>query len=107
MVLGYCATAIRLISTAEPGVVLVDLDPGDEYGLDLKPAISRHLGVAVIILTSSGDPLERRRALSSRALSEATPTEHPESSPGALRGLSVLSRSDSDKPLMFLPKPTT
>lgn len=61
------ATALRLIGTAAPDVVVLDLNLGDTCGLDLMPAISRHPGIAVVILTSSDDPLQRTRALASGA----------------------------------------
>lgn len=61
-------TALRQLRDAAPHVVLLDLDLGDEHGLDLMPAISRHPGVAVVILSSSDDPLERIRALGAGAV---------------------------------------
>lgn len=61
------ATAMRVVRDAVPDVVVLDLNLGDEYGLDLLPEIGRHPGVAVIILTGSGDPLERAKALAAGA----------------------------------------
>lgn len=61
------ATAIRLIHDTEPDVVVLDLDLGDECGLDLMPAISRLPGIAVIILSASDDPLQRPRSLAAGA----------------------------------------
>lgn len=61
------ATALQALRDAAPDIVVLDLDIGDEYGLDLLPAISRHPGVAVIILTASEDPLAPQRALAAGA----------------------------------------
>lgn len=61
------AEALRILGEAVPDVVVLDLDLGDEYGLDLMPQITRHPGVAVVIMTSSDDPLERSRALAAGA----------------------------------------
>lgn len=61
------ATALRLIHEAVPDVVVLDLNIGDECGLDLMPAINRHPGIAVVILTASDDPLQRTRALATGA----------------------------------------
>lgn len=60
---GDGSTALRVVRDAAPDVVVLDLYLGDEYGLDLIPAISQQPGVAVIILTSSDDPLDQSRAL--------------------------------------------
>ena len=65
---GNGEAALRIVRDAGPDVVVLDLSLGDEYGLDLMPAIGRHPGVAVIVLTSSDDPLERSRALASGAV---------------------------------------
>ena len=59
--------ALRLVREAQPDVVVLDLDLGNEYGLDLMPAIGGCQGAAVVILTSSDDPLERTRALAAGA----------------------------------------
>ena len=59
---GNGEAALQLVRDAGPDVVVLDLSLGDEYGLDLMPAIGSHPGVAVIILSSSDDPLERSRA---------------------------------------------
>lgn len=72
------ATALRLIRETSPNVVVLDLNLGDEYGLDLMPEIGRHPGVAAIILTASDDPLERVRALAAGAaafISKLSPAE--------------------------------
>jgi len=61
--------ALRVIGNASPDVVVLDLDLGDEYGLNLLPAISTRRGVAVVILSASDDPLERTRALAAGAAS--------------------------------------
>jgi DNA-binding NarL/FixJ family response regulator len=62
------AAALRVIGDAEPDVVVLDLDLGGEYGLDLMPAIRRHPGIVVVILTASDDPIERSRALRAGAV---------------------------------------
>lgn len=61
------ATALRLLRETSPDVVVLDLNIGDEYGLDLMPGFCRHPEVAVIILTASDDPLERASALAAGA----------------------------------------
>ncbi|MCG2576471.1 response regulator transcription factor [Dechloromonas sp. XY25] len=60
--------ALRLLAEAAPGIVVLDLDLGGERGLDLLPAIGRHPGVKVIILSSSDDPQEKVRALDAGAV---------------------------------------
>lgn len=60
--------ALQLLTDVAPGVVVLDLDLGSERGLDLLPAIGRHSGVKVIILSSSDDPLEKVRALDAGAV---------------------------------------
>lgn len=91
--------ALQIIRDAVPDVVVLDLELGDEHGLDLMPAIARFPGVEVIVLSSSDDPLERAQALDAGALvfvSKFSPAEelvaailalHPRSS-----GAGVLSR---------------
>jgi two-component system, NarL family, nitrate/nitrite response regulator NarL len=61
------AGTLRAVRDAQPDVVVLDLDLGGEYGLDLLPAIRRHPGIAVVILTASDDPRERNRALAAGA----------------------------------------
>lgn len=65
---GNSHAALRYLRDAPPDVVVLDLDLGEEDGLDLMPAISRHPDIDVIILSSSDDPLERIRALGAGAL---------------------------------------
>lgn len=70
--------ALRKLRDTAPDVVVLDLDLGGERGLDLMPAIGRHAGVAVIILSSSDDPLERAQALCAGAaafISKFSPAE--------------------------------
>lgn len=59
--------ALRIVDAAAPDVVVLDLDLGGEYGLDLMPAIKSHKGVSVIILTSSDDPAEQARSFAAGA----------------------------------------
>jgi DNA-binding NarL/FixJ family response regulator len=61
------AAAIRMASEEAPDIVLLDLDLGDEYGLDLIPAIAGQRGAAIIILTASDSPRVRRLALAAGA----------------------------------------
>lgn len=60
--------ALQIIRDAVPNVVVLDLELGDEHGLDLMPAIARFPGVEVIVLSSSDDPLARAQALDAGAL---------------------------------------
>lgn len=60
-------TALRLIRATAPDIVVLDLNLGDEYGLDLMPEIGLYPGIAVIILTASDDVLARTRALAAGA----------------------------------------
>lgn len=95
------STALRMIGETVPDVVVLDLNLGDEYGLDLMPAISRHPGIAVIILTASDDPLERVRALAAGAaafISKLSPVEELIAAilaarPGEMGGLSSVAGS--------------
>lgn len=59
--------ALRVIREIVPDVVVLDLNLGNECGLDLMPVIGRHPGIAVIILTASDDPRARARALAAGA----------------------------------------
>lgn len=65
---GNCHAALRNLHNAPPDVVVLDLDLGEEDGLDLMPAIDRHPGIEVIILSASDDPEEAIRALGAGAL---------------------------------------
>lgn len=60
--------ALQKLHDTAPHVVVLDLDLGGEHGLDLMPAIGRHPGIEVIILSSSDDPQERIRALAAGAV---------------------------------------
>lgn len=64
---GDGATAIRLARDSVPDVVLLDLDLGNEYGLNLLPVLRGQFGPEIIILTASDDPLDRSRALAAGA----------------------------------------
>lgn len=55
-------TAIRICREATPDVVVLDLDLGNEHGLDLMPKVGLDKGVDVVIFSASDDPEERRRA---------------------------------------------
>lgn len=71
-------TAMQIVRRVAPDVVVLDLDLGGEYGLDLMPAIGGRQGAAVVILTASDDPLERTRALAAGAeafVSKFSPAE--------------------------------
>ncbi len=75
---GDGATALRLISQAKPNIVVLDVHLGDEYGLDLLPALARRPELAVIVLTASCDPQDRRSAFAAGAvafISKYSPAE--------------------------------
>lgn len=59
--------ALQIVRDTAPDVVVLDLELGDEYGLDLMPALTRFPGVEVIVLSSSDDLLTRKQALSKGA----------------------------------------
>lgn len=59
--------ALRAVVDSAPEVVVLDLDLNGKDGLELMPAINREPGIAVIILTSSDDPMARPRALAAGA----------------------------------------
>ena len=61
-------TALRLISQAVPDIIVLDIQLGDEYGLDLLPAIARQPAIAVIVLSASSDAQDRRRAFAAGAV---------------------------------------
>lgn len=63
-----CATALQLLHDVSPDLVVLDLDLGDEHGLDLMPAIRRFPGIDVVILSASDDPLARIRAAGAGAI---------------------------------------
>lgn len=70
--------ALQIVRDAAPDVVVLDLELGDEYGLDLMPALTRFPGVEVIVLSSSDDLLTRKQALSKGArafVSKFSPAE--------------------------------
>jgi DNA-binding NarL/FixJ family response regulator len=56
-------TAVRIARESVPDVVVLDLDLGREYGLDLMPAIGGgRPELAFVIFTSADNPSERSRA---------------------------------------------
>ena len=59
--------ALRAVVDSAPQVVVLDLDLDGKDGLELMPAINREPGIAVIVLTSSDDPLARPRAFAAGA----------------------------------------
>lgn len=65
---GNGIAALKLARDLAPDVVVLDLDLGGQYGLDLMPAIGGRQGSAVVILTSADDPLEKSRALAAGAV---------------------------------------
>lgn len=65
---GNCHAALLRLYDVSPDVIVLDLDLGEEHGLDLMPAIGRHPGIEVIILSSSDDPLDRIRAFGAGAV---------------------------------------
>jgi DNA-binding NarL/FixJ family response regulator len=56
------AEALRLANETHPDVILLDVDLGDENGLDLMPELTRDGAAKVVILTSVRDPMLRTRA---------------------------------------------
>ena len=56
------AEAMRLSRQSSPDVILLDLDLGDENGMDLIPELTRATAAKVIVLTSQRDPGLRERA---------------------------------------------
>ncbi|GAB2551315.1 response regulator [Leucobacter ruminantium] len=72
--------ALRILETAHPDVVLMDLDLGDESGIDATRAIlGRRPETAVLVLTMLGDDRSLLSALAAGArgylLKVASPTE--------------------------------
>ncbi len=55
--------AERLVQQKKPDVVLLDLDLGGQSGLDAMPAILRHEGTRIIILTGTRDPRLREQSM--------------------------------------------
>lgn len=55
--------AERLVEREKPDVVLLDLDLGSQSGLDAMPAILRHPGTRIIILTGTRDPRLREQSM--------------------------------------------
>jgi two-component system response regulator DevR len=61
---GNRAEALRLVSRERPDIVVLDLDLGDESGLDLIPELQRTRDdVGIIILTGLRDVEKRDRAM--------------------------------------------
>lgn len=50
-----CADALRLAKESHPDVILLDLDLGDESGLDIIPALLKNGRARVLILTGGRD----------------------------------------------------
>lgn len=59
--------ALRLLAAVQPEVLVLDLDLGGEYGLDLMPQLRHQDKLATIILSASDDPTVRCRALQAGA----------------------------------------
>lgn len=55
--------AEQLVQREKPDVVLLDLDLGGQSGLDAMPAILRHEGTRIIILTGTRDPRLREQSM--------------------------------------------
>lgn len=75
---GDSATALRLISQASPNIVVLDIQLGDECGLDLLPVLARQPSLAVIVLSASYIPQDRRSAFATGAaafISKYSPAE--------------------------------
>ena len=60
-----CADAMAIIAREQPDIILLDLQLGEENGLDFLPALLSAAGQGrVIVLTASCNPQDYRRALS-------------------------------------------
>jgi DNA-binding NarL/FixJ family response regulator len=60
---GNTVEANRLLTVKNPDIALIDLKLGTEYGLDIiKKAIENHTGCKFIVLTSSADEYDFRKA---------------------------------------------
>jgi two-component system, NarL family, nitrate/nitrite response regulator NarL len=58
------ADALQITAREQPDIILLDLDLGDEKGIDLLPdLLSAAKGARVIVLTGLRDPEEYRRAV--------------------------------------------
>ena len=58
------ADALQIAAREQPDIILLDLDLGDEKGIDLLPdLLSAAKGARVIVLTGLRDPEEYRRAV--------------------------------------------
>ena len=57
------AEALRLNREVQPDVILLDVNLGEENGLDLMPALAAVSTARIVILTSLADPAVRERAL--------------------------------------------
>jgi len=71
-------SARRILRDSAPDVVVLDLDLGNDYGMDLIPMIVGEQGAAVVILTASDDPGEKSAALRAGAaafISKLAPAE--------------------------------
>lgn len=58
-----CDEALEAVETHRPDVVLLDVDLGEENGLELLPELRKHSSVKVLILTGIRDPEVRERAV--------------------------------------------
>lgn len=84
---GNRGEALVVAGSEQPDIILLDLDLGDESGLDLIPALlEASAGARVIILTGTRDPEAQHRALSLGAMGIV----HKEKAPEAL--LSAIER---------------
>jgi DNA-binding NarL/FixJ family response regulator len=63
-----CAEALTPIGEARPDVVLLDLDLGDESGLDVIPAVLAVSSARILVLTGVRDPDAHEAAIRAGAL---------------------------------------
>lgn len=83
---GGGAEALALAARERPAIILLDLDLGDESGLDLLPGLHAAAPEArVVVITGMRDPALHRRAVSLGALGMVHKEQAPESLVKAVR----------------------